>query len=145
MSAQRTIARSPEDVFDWVADHRHVKLVMEGVEEWRPLGRRSEGVGALFQVGIGVSPIVLRARLEITEWRQPGLIGWRSVKSPVAIHGRWRFDPAPRGTRVELAVSYQPPGGAFGSFLAGGVESVLQQRVARALDRMKEELERTAR
>lgn len=142
MSAQRTIARPPEEVFDWVADHRHVKLVMEGVKEWRPLGRQASGVGARYQVGIGVSPVVLHARLEITEWERPEAIGWKSESTAVPVRGRWRFDRVPRGTRVELSVSYRPPGGAFGNLVAGGVESILHQRVARALDRMQEVLER---
>jgi uncharacterized membrane protein len=135
------VPRSPEEVFDWVADYRHVPEVMDGVSSWRPLGKQSEGVGARYRVELGGLSILLRATLVIVEWERPTAIGWSSESSPVGNSGRWTFRPAAHGaTRVELAISYRPPAGAVGNFLAGRVESVLHDRIVKALDRMRERL-----
>ncbi len=131
-------------MFDWVADYRNVPRVMEGVSEWRPLGKRAEGVGARYQVELGKLPIPLRARLAIVEWKRPEAIAWTTESSPVSNGGRWSFRPAAAGTRVQLAVSYQPPAGAVGNFLAARVEGIVRTRIAAALDRMKDELEAPA-
>ena len=114
---------------------------MDGVSEWRPIGKKIEGVGARYQVELGRLPIPLQARLVILEWKRPEAISWTTEESPVSNGGRWSFRPAPAGTRVGLAVSYQPPAGALGNFLAARVEGIVHARVVTALDRMKSELE----
>lgn len=141
LEAARTIARTPTEVFDWVADYHNVHRVMDGVSEWRPVGRQAEGIGAHYLVELGRLPVPLRARLVIVEWKRPEAIGWATEASPVSNGGRWTFRPAPAGTRVGLAVSYQPPAGAVGNFLAARVEGIVRNRITAALDRMKEELE----
>ena len=115
---------------------------MDGVSEWRPIGGHAGGVGARYQVELGRLPIPLRARLVIVEWKRPKAIAWTTEDSPVRNGGRWSFRPAPAGTRVGLAVSYEPPAGVLGNFLAARVEGIVHARVATALDRMKSELEK---
>jgi uncharacterized membrane protein len=115
---------------------------MAGIRDWRPLGKQAEGVGARYQVELGELPITLRARLVIVEWTRPEAIAWTTEASPVTNRGRWTFRPHKGGTEVELAVTYQPPGGGLGNMLASGIEGIVQGRILAALDRMKEELER---
>jgi uncharacterized membrane protein len=117
-----------------------VAQVMEGVSEWRPLGTQAEGAGARYQVVVGGLPVPLRATLVIVEWERPNAIGWASEKSPVDNRGRWSFRRVRAGTEIQLAISYQPPAGAVGNFLAARVESILRDRIVRALDRMQERL-----
>jgi len=114
---------------------------MAGISDWRPVGARSEGVGAVYQVELGELPIHLRARLVIVEWERPRAIGWATESSPVENRGRWLFRPQTGGTEVELAVTYQPPAGGLGNIVASGIEGVVRGRIADALDAMKEELE----
>jgi uncharacterized membrane protein len=128
-------------VFDWVADYRNVPRVMNGISEWRPVGKQAEGVGARYQVELGELPIPLRARLVIAEWKRPEAIAWATEKSPVDNRGRWTFRPSEAGTEVELAVTYQPPAGGLGNIVASGIEGIVRKRIVAALDRMKEELE----
>jgi uncharacterized membrane protein len=114
---------------------------MDGIREWRPLGKQAEGVGARYRVELGQLPVPLRAVLVIVAWRRPHEIGWTTEASPVSNRGRWDFRPLEGGTEVELSVTYQPPAGAVGNFLASGVEGLVKARIGAALDRMKEKLE----
>jgi uncharacterized membrane protein len=125
-----------------VSDHRHVARVLEGVSEWRPLGRHGPGVGARYSVRLGMLAVPIQARLVIVEWDRPRAIGWATESGLVVNRGRWTFRPATHGTRVGLAITYEPPAGAIGNFVAGRIESTVTARIIRALDRMKAELER---
>jgi uncharacterized membrane protein len=129
-------------VFDWVADYRNVPRVMAGISEWRPIGKRAEGVGARYQVALGELPIPVRAKLVIVEWKRPEAIAWATESGPVTNQGRWTFSAEEGGTEVELTVTYQPPAGGLGNILASGIEGIIRGRIVTALDRMKEELER---
>src|SRR5262249_23657341 len=51
-SAAIMIRREPNIVFAWVADHRNVPRVLEGVSRWEPLGGRDRGQGARFKVAM---------------------------------------------------------------------------------------------
>ena len=114
---------------------------MDGIREWRPVGKQAEGVGARYRVELGQLPVPLRAVLVIVAWRRPHEIGWTTEASPVSNRGRWDFRPLEGGTEVELSVTYQPPAGVVGNFLASGVEGLVKARIGAALDRMKEKLE----
>src|SRR5207302_2302686 len=141
LSASVRIGRPPTAVFDWVADHRHVQQVMEGVREWRPIGRQATGVGARYRVEVDAVVVPLRAVLEIVEWERPRAIGWTTESSPVSNGGRWTFRRVKGGTEVELKVSYDPPAGAVGNFLASRVEGIVEERVLEALQKMRRKLE----
>ena len=114
--------------------------VLEGVSEWRPLGR-ADGPGARYEVRLGMLPVPIRARLVLVEWDRPQAIAWDTESSLVVNRGRWTFRPAPSGTRVELAITYEPPAGAVGNFVAARMEQSVRSRIIRALDRMKAILE----
>ncbi|GAC1656385.1 MAG: hypothetical protein NVS9B1_11660 [Candidatus Dormibacteraceae bacterium] len=135
------IDRSPADVFDWVADHRNVPRVMEGVTRWDPLGKQTEGIGARFRVELGALGVGIPATLRISRWERPHEIGWETEKSPVDNHGHWTFTPRDGGTEVQLNLRYVPPAGGIGNFLAARVEGVVRSRIKRALQRMKTTLE----
>jgi uncharacterized membrane protein len=119
-----------------------VARVLEGVSEWRPIGTQAEGVGARYQVILGMLPVPIPARLVLVEWERPRAIAWDTESSLVVNRGRWTFRPAASGTLVELALTYDPPAGGLGNFVAARVESTVRNRIVRALDRMKDELER---
>ena|SRR5947209_5688877 len=140
-SAATEIARDPRDVFAWVADHRNVPRVLEGVSRWEPLSATDRGRGARFDVAVGALGLRLETVLVLDVWDEPREIGWRSESGPFPQSGRWRFEPAPEGTEVTLAIRYRPPGGALGGLLAGQVEGLAQGRLRAALERMRAMLE----
>jgi uncharacterized membrane protein len=141
-TARTVIARDPSDVFAWVADHRNVPRVLEGVDRWQPLGDRTEGRGARFDVSMRALGVPLDNVLVLDTWDEPRAIGWRSASGPIAQAGGWRFAPLADGTEVTLTISYEPPGGAVGGLLAGRLDGVVRARLQRALERMKAVLER---
>jgi hypothetical protein len=143
-SARTVIARPPADVFAWVADPRHVALVLEGVERWEPLDGRSAGVGARFDVSMRALGLPLENVLVLDRWDEPRAIGWRSESGLIPQSGGWRFEERGAGTEVTLTIGYEPPGGAIGGLLAGRVDGVVRDRLQRALDRMRDALERPA-
>jgi len=144
LSAGLTIARPIDEVFEYVADYRHVPEVMEGVRSWRPLGRQARGKGARYRVELDAAHLTLNAVLRITAWEPPRAIAWTAESAPVKNEGKWHFSPGQDGTDVELAVAYDPPGGIFGDFVARGVERLLEGRIRNALEGMKRAIERAA-
>jgi ribosome-associated toxin RatA of RatAB toxin-antitoxin module len=138
--AQILVHLAPEAAFDFVADHRHVKQVLEGVTRWRPLGR-STGVGARFDVEMSLFSLPIGGILRIDTWDRPHRIGWVSESGPIEQRGGWRFTKHPDGVEIELAIAYRPPGGVVGDVLAGGLESRVRARLRQALERIRERLE----
>lgn len=140
-AASTVIARDPADVFAWVADYRNVPRVLEGVDRWEPLGDRTRGRGARFDVSMRALGVPLENVLVLDTWDEPWAIGWRSESGLVPQAGGWRFEPQPGGTRVVLTIAYEPPGGALGALLSGRVDGLVRGRLQGALERMKALLE----
>jgi uncharacterized membrane protein len=141
-NARTVIARPPADVFAWVADHRNVPSVLEGVDRWEPLGDRTGGVGARFDVSMRALGLSLDIVLVLDRWDEPRAIGWRSESGLIAQSGGWRFEACPEGTAVTLTIGYEPPGGALGGLVAGRMDRLVRDRLAEALERMRAALER---
>ena len=142
-SARILIAREPSSVFAWVADHRNVPRVLEGVSRWEPLGARDRGQSARFKVAMRALGMPLENVLALDTWDEPRAIGWHSESGLIAQTGGWLFEPQPGGTRVTLTICYQPPGGVVGDLLAGQVDRLVRGRLQAALERMKDILEST--
>lgn len=140
-SASVLVRRPPEVVFDWVADHRNVASALDGVQRWRPLGPVTTGVGARFEVALGVSGLALQNVLVLDAWDRPRRLGWHSVDGLIAQRGGWRFEPRGEGTLVMLEISYEPPGGIAGSVVAGQVEGAVRGRLDRAMRELARRVE----
>jgi carbon monoxide dehydrogenase subunit G len=140
-TASIVVRRPPEVVFDWVADHRHVAAALDGVQRWEPLGPATTGVGARFEVALGVSGLALHNVLVLDSWERPRRLGWHSIDGLIAQRGGWRFEPRPEGTLVMLEISYEPPGGIAGSMVAGQVEGAVRVRLDRAMRELARRVE----
>jgi uncharacterized membrane protein len=140
-SAEITVARPPEAVFDWVADYRHVAEVLEGVDRWEPLQQETRGIGARFDVSMSALGLPLENVLVLDRWEEPRCIGWRSESGLVQQSGRWDFRPRGEGTAVSLSIGYVPPMGMVGQLVAGEVDSLVRGRLQSALEEMKRILE----
>jgi uncharacterized membrane protein len=140
-SAEITIARPPEAVFDWVTDYRHVAEVLEGVDRWEPLQRETRGLGARFDVSMSALGLPLENVLVLDRWEEPRCIGWRSESGLLQQSGRWDFRPRGEGTAVSLSIGYMPPMGMVGQLVAGEVDSLVRGRLQSALEEMKRVLE----
>jgi uncharacterized membrane protein len=143
-SAEITIDRPPQAVFDWAADYRHASEVLEGVERWEPLEPETRGVGARFDVSMTALGIPLENVLVLDTWEEPTSIGWHSEAGLVEQTGRWEFRPEGEGTRVYLSIGYLPPLGFLGQLAVGEVDGLVRGRLRRALESMKRILEGAA-
>jgi len=77
-SARVLVDCTPERAFGWVADYRNVPRVLEGVSRWQPLGPRTSGAGARFDVEMSDHGLPLENVLVLDRWEEPQAISWRS-------------------------------------------------------------------
>jgi hypothetical protein len=135
------VKTTPERAFDYFADHRHVKEVLDGVTLWRPIGSRSEGVGARFDVEMITFGVPLRNVLRLSRWRRPEAIGWVSESGLIKQEGGFRFQEIEGGVRIELRIAYEPPASVVGAAVAHRFDGMVRRRLELALERIRERLE----
>jgi len=106
--AERTIAASPERVFDWLADPANLTAAPLFLKAGWAKGSSGPGVGALREVtGVG-----MRFREEITAYDAPRSYSYLVVRSfPPSEHegGTLTFTPSGDGTRVDWVSTYTVP------------------------------------
>ena len=132
---------APERAFDYFADYHHVAQVLDGVTRWEPIGSRSEGVGARYNVEMVTLGFPLKNVLRLNRWRRPDAIGWESESGLIKQEGGFRFKPRDGGVRIELHIGYEPPGWALGAAVARSMDGMVRARLHRALEKIKETLE----
>jgi uncharacterized membrane protein len=140
-SAAVTIKCSLETAFDYFADHHHVAAVLEGVTEWKPIGVKSEGVGARYEVEIVALGFPLKSILRLNRWRRPHEIGWVSESGLIKQEGGFAFTKVTEGVRIVLRIAYSPPGAMLGAAVASRMDGVVRRRMQTALERIREVLE----
>jgi uncharacterized membrane protein len=136
-----TVKSSPERAFDYFADHRHVAEVLDGVSKWEPVGTKTRGVGARYNVELVAFGLPLRSVLKLNLWRPPEEIGWMSESGLIKQDGGFTFEKVPAGVRVELRIAYEPPASFVGAALARPLDRMVRERLKRALERIRERLE----
>ena len=136
-----TVKSSPERAFDYFADHRHVAEVLEGVSKWEPVGTKTRGAGARFNVELVAFGLPLRSVLKLNRWRRPHEIGWVSESGLVKQDGGFTFEMVPAGVRIELRIAYEPPASFVGAALARPLDRMVRERLKRALERIRKRLE----
>lgn len=140
-SAAVVVRCPPERAFDYFADHRHVARVLEGVSRWEPIGARSKGVGARYNVEVTALGLPLKSVLRLDRWRRPAEIGWASESGLIKQEGGFKFVKVPDGVRIELRIQYEPPAQAIGAVVARSLERVVRGRLQEALERIRDTLE----
>ena len=140
-SAAVAVKVSPEKAFDYFADYRHVPLILDGVTKWEPLGAKSRGVGALYNVEMNAMGFPLSNVLRLDRWRRPSEIGWKSESGLIKQEGGFTFTKVEQGVRIELRIAYEPPAAIIGMFIAQRVDGIVRRRLEKALERVRETLE----
>src|ERR1700694_2893014 len=129
-SAEETIKCSPERAFDYFADHRHVAAVVEGINEWKPIGPKSKGKGARFEVEMVALGLPLKSVLRIERWRRPHEISWVSESGMIKQQGGFTFTKVKEGTHVVLRISYTPPAAMLRAAVASPLRGLASRQVA---------------
>lgn len=144
-AAEVTVKCTPERAFDYFADHRHVAAVLDGVTRWKPIGVKTRGVGARYDVEMNAFGFPLKSVLRLNRWRRPDEIGWISESGLIKQEGGFTFqDLAPRtgsAVRIELRIAYEPPASFIGAAVAGRVDWMVRRRLKRALEHIRDVLE----
>ncbi|MEP6753098.1 MAG: SRPBCC family protein [Candidatus Dormiibacterota bacterium] len=140
-SADVNVKTTPERAFDYFADHEHVAAVLDGVTKWEPIGRRTEGIGACYEVEMVALGFPLKSVLRLDRWRRPHEIGWVSEKGLIKQEGGFTFTRVKGGTRIVLRIAYTPPGAILGAAVAGQLDGVVRRRLQAALERIRDVLE----
>ena len=113
LRVERTIAASPQRVFDWLADPANLTAAPLALRAGFAKGSSRLGVGALREVtGLG-----MRFREEITAYDAPRSYSYRIVRSfPAFDHegGTLTFSPSGDGTSVDWVTTYTHPARAGG-------------------------------
>jgi uncharacterized membrane protein len=140
-SAEVVVKRPPERAFDYFADHRHVAAVLDGVKRWEPLGAKSRGIGARYDVEMAVLGFPLKSVLRLDRWRRPREIGWVSESGIIKQEGHFTFTPTVDGVRIVLKIAYVPPASILGAAVAGRLDLVVRRRLQSALEEIRDKLE----
>jgi len=140
-SAQVSVDRSPEAAFEWVSDYHNAARVLDGVTRWRPVGFKTRGAGARFDVAMRALGVPLENELVIDTWQEPHAIAWHSQKGLIQQAGAWTFRQRNGSTEVTLSIVYEPPAGQMGAAVAARVDDAVRRRLVKGLQRMKREVE----
>ena len=135
------VKATPERAFDYCADHRHVAEVLDGVTRWQPLGAKTHGVGARYDVEMVTFGVPLRNVLRLNTWRRPEAIGWISESGLIKQEGGFRFVRTEDGVRIELHIGYEPPASILGAAVAHRFDGLVRGRLEKAMRRIRKELE----
>lgn len=142
-SAAVIMDTTPDRAFDYFADYRHVARVLEGVSMWEPIGTTTTGIGARYTVEMVAMGIPLHSVLRLNRWQRPHEIGWESESGLIEQEGGFKFTKTAKGVRVELRIAYVPPASVVGALVARPLDRVVRQRLQRALEHVRDTLERS--
>jgi len=145
LSIPVVVACSPDEAFDYFADHRHVAQVLEGVSRWDPIGEQTQGEGARFEVEMVAMGVPMRSILRLDRWRRPHEIGWISESGPIEQQGGFTFTKVPKGVRIVLEIQYVPPASVIGAAIASRIDGFVRKRLSNAMERIRETLERRSK
>lgn len=132
---------TPRRAFDFFADYRHVAQVLDGVSRWEPVGKKTRGVGARFNVEMTAFRFPLQSVLRLNRWSPPKAIGWVSETGLIKQEGGFTFTEVEPGVRITLRIAYEPPAAFIGGAIARQVDGTVRGRLQRALERIRETLE----
>lgn len=136
-----TAKSSPEQAFDYFADHRHVAEVLDGVSRWEPVGAKTRGVGARYDVELVAFGLPLKSVLRLNRWRRPDEIGWVSESGLIKQDGGFTFKQVPAGVQIVMRIAYEPPASFVGAALARPLDRMVRERLKKAMERIRDRLE----
>ena len=136
-----TIARSPADVFAFVADGTTAAQWRSGVTDVTL--EAGSGLGARYRQGVrGPGGRRVAADYEVTAWEPGRRLAFAATAGPVRPTGEYRFADAPGGTSLTFALA-ATLGGLKGILMGRAVQASMDAEMA-SLDRLKALLERDA-
>jgi uncharacterized membrane protein len=143
ITVSRRIHAPVELVFGYVDDHRNTTKYMKDLTKWQPVGEKTHGKGAHFEVAMKAGPSTLDSSVEITAWTESKVIGWVSRKG-FKQNGKWSFRAADGGSEVTFDMEYEFGGGIAGRFLGKAAEPFVRSNIEKSVDALKAQTEKLA-
>lgn len=108
--------------FDYLDDYTNHPKFLHGSKPLVAITEKTSGVGATFDGGMGLGPVVLKSTVKVVEWEHNRLIAVDSIKG-FDVDFRYEFtELAPERTRLDVLVTYRLPGGIAGRALGRTIE-----------------------
>ena len=137
------IAAPVEAVFAFVDDHTNTTKYMKDLSKWAPVGSKTHGKGAKFDVAMKAGPLTLSSVVDITTWAENSAIGWTSVDG-FKQKGRWGFKASGAGTTATFDMEYELPGGIAGRVLSRAADPVVRGNLEQSVRNLKAQVEKAA-
>jgi uncharacterized membrane protein len=132
-----TVAAPPERLYHFWRNFDNLPRIMSHVERVEVLSETRSRWHARVPGGIPIS-----WEAEIINDHPPHLIAWRTVSGSIVKHaGSVRFTPAGSGTRIDVSLQYDPPGGTLGHTLASLMDADAGPMLEHDLQEFKQALE----
>ena len=126
-----------ERVFETLAHFEDYPLIMHNVRSVQLLTD-----GRSHWTAVGPAGLAMAWDTEVSALEPNRLIAWRTVRNSQVQHaGIMRFEPASGGTRLDIRMSYNPPGGALGHVFATLFGADPKRQLDEALVRVKTYIE----
>jgi uncharacterized membrane protein len=140
ITCSAAIAAPVVTVFAYVDDHRNTTKYMKDLTKWAPVGAKTHGKGAKFQVAMKAGPMTLSSVVDITTWTENCAIGWTSLEG-FKQKGRWSFSEDGAGTQATFDMDYELPGGIAGRMLSRAAEPVVRGNIEQSVRALKRQVE----
>lgn len=139
-SGSVTIARAPEDVFDFVADERNEPRYNPEMTTVQKLTDGPIGVGTRWRATVVSRGRPLSMEIEVTEFSRPARLGSVTRMTTARITGGLTFAPAAGGTLMSWSWNLEPKGAMrlLGPVF-GAVGRKQEERIWRSLKQLLEE------
>ncbi|MDQ6846146.1 MAG: SRPBCC family protein [Candidatus Dormibacteraeota bacterium] len=144
ITTSEQIAAPVETVFAFVDDHRNTTKYMKALTKWAPVGSKTHGKGAQFQVAMKAGPMTLSSVVDITTWSENRAIGWKSTEG-FKQTGKWAFKPSAGGTEATFEMDYELPGGIAGRMAARLADPVVRGNIEASVRNLRTQVEKGAK
>lgn len=137
------IAAPVTAVFAYVDDHRNTIKYMKDLTKWAPVGSKTHGKGAKFQVAMKAGPMTLSSVVDITTWTENQAIGWTSLEG-FKQTGRWSFRKDGDGSEATFDMDYELPGGIAGRMVSKVAEPIVRGNIEQSVRQLRSQVERSS-
>lgn len=144
ITTSEEIAAPVEAVFAFVDDHRNTTRYMKDLTKWAPVGSKTHGKGAKFQVAMKAGPMTLSSVVDITTWTENRAIGWKSTEG-FKQTGKWSFKASDNGTEATFDMDYELPGGIAGRMLSRAAEPIVRGNIEQSVRNLRSQVEKATK
>lgn len=142
ISISEEIAAPVAAVFGYVDEHTNTTKYMKDLTTWAPVGSKTHGKGAKFNVAMKAGPMTLSSVVDITTWTENKAIGWTSIEG-FKQTGRWTFASSGGGTTATFDMDYELPGGIAGRMISRAAEPIVRGNIEQSVRNLRSQVEKT--